>query len=126
MANQTNLKTPTTNSANQASAKAPTAPPKINSVIDEINRGREYTRLREQRQSLESKVKPSYEPDKHLYPDVYVKKCIVPDYTPNYEQCRHIKHNVINRDELDIQQHIDLLAQPRFVRKFFFCREQIQ
>lgn len=108
-------------------ANQPNPKTKINSVIDEINRGKAYSKLREQRQaSLETKVKPIYELDKPLYPDVYVEKCIVPDYTPNYGECQHVKRKVINRDALDFKQHIDLLAQPKFVRKLlFFLRTNV-
>lgn len=89
--------------------------PKINLVVEEINRGKKYSRSLEQRQPG---LKTIFEeaPDQQLYPDVYVEKCIVPDYTPNYSDCRHERQTVINRDVLNMNQHIDLLAQPRFVR----------
>lgn len=90
--------------------------PKINSVIDEINRGKQFARLLEQRQTVGVKSvyeKATEEQYKKLYPDVYVEKMIVPDYAPNYDDCRHIRRNVINRNALNMAQHINLLAQPR-------------
>lgn len=90
--------------------------PKINSVVDEINRGKKYSRSLEQRQpGLKTIFEKSSE--QQLYPDVYVERCVVPDYTPNYSDCRHERQTVINRDVLNMSQHIDLLAQPRFVRQ---------
>lgn len=104
--------------------------PKINLVIDEINRGKKYSRLLDERQSsikaksdeaeADAKRKSEEAADalyKQLYPDVYVERCIVPEYAPNYGDCRHIRKNVIDRDALDIKQHINLLAQPKFVTK---------
>lgn len=50
--------------------------PKIISVIDEINRGKEYSRCLQQRHScLETIVKPIYSQNQHpAYPDVFVKR----------------------------------------------------
>lgn len=98
----------------------PDKKPKINSVIDEINRGKEYSKKLEQvRCSLETKLEPKDVQYKELYPEFYVERCIVPEYKPDYGECRHVKRNVINRDVLDMKQHINLLAQPKFVKQSF-------
>lgn len=121
---QTSIPNPNTSGpqALQSSGQTPTivsgpTVQKTNLVIDEINRGKEYWKLLEQRESdLKKKQdEATAEQHKQLYPDFYVKRIIVPDYAPNYADCRHIRKDVVNRDALNMKQHINLLAQPRCV-----------
>lgn len=67
-------------------------------------------------QSVETKLETKpVELYKQLYPDVYVERIIVPDYTPNYDEFPRITRNIVDRDTLSMKQHMNLLAQPKIV-----------
>lgn len=105
-------------SISEDSLTSTTEETKIISVVDEINRGKEYSRLREQSHScLHTIVEPIYKQKTQIYPDVFVKKLIVPDYIPNYGECRHTKRKVVERDLLNNGEHISMLAKPKIVRQ---------